>query len=273
MHEERFDSEGLSIFFRSWRPTTKPRGAVAIVHGFNGHSGYYAWVAEQLVSAGLAVYALDLRGRGQSDGERFYVEAFADYVGDVSTFVTLVKGREPGLPVFLLGHSAGGVVACLYSLEHQRELAGLICESFAFQVPAPDFALAVLKGLSHVAPHAHVLHLKNETFSRDPIVVATMNADPLIAHETQPTQTVAAMVRADERLKQEFPLITLPLLILHGTRDEDAKASGSQFFYDTAGSRDKTLKLYDGHVHDLLNDVDKEIVMADITEWIERQLL
>ena len=70
--------------------------------------------------------------------------------------------------MFLLGHSAGGVVACLYALDHQAELAGLICESFAFQVPAPDFALAVLKGLGHVSPHAHVLHLKNADFSRDP---------------------------------------------------------------------------------------------------------
>ena len=103
MQEERFDSgDGLSIFFRSWRPTTKPRGAVVIVHGFNAHSGYYGWVAEKLVKDGLAVYALDLRGRGQSDGERFYVERFADYVGDVQTFVALVKGREPRLPVFLL---------------------------------------------------------------------------------------------------------------------------------------------------------------------------
>jgi acylglycerol lipase len=274
MHEERFDSgDGLRIFFRSWRPTTKRRGAVVIVHGFNAHSGYYAWVAEQLVNAGLAVYALDLRGRGQSDGERFYVERFSDYVGDVSTFVTLVKGREPHLPIFMLGHSAGGVVACLYSLDHQRELAGLVCESFAFQVPAPDFALAVLKGLSHVAPHAHVLHLKNEDFSRDPKVVAAMNADPLIAHETQPTQTVAELVRADERLKNEFPRIALPVLILHGTGDKAAKANGSQLFFDAAGSKDKTLKLYEGHFHDLLNDLDKEVVMADIAGWIDARLL
>jgi len=245
---------------------------VAIVPGFNSHSAYYAWVAGQFVAGGLSVYALDLRGRGKSDGERFYVEKFADYVGDVATFVTLAKSRESGLPVFLLGHSAGGVVACVYTLEHQAELTGLICESFAHQVPAPDFALAVLKGLSHVAPHAHVLHLKNEDFSRDPNVVAAMNADPLIAHETQPTQTVAAMVRADERLKKEFPLITLPVLILHGTLDKATKPSGSQFFYDTAGSRDKTLKLYDGHFHDLLNDIDKEVVMADITRWIDARL-
>src|SRR5206468_8686858 len=141
-------------------------------------------------------------------------EKVSDYASDVGTVMALAKAREPSLPVFLLGHSAGGVVSGIYTLEHQSELAGFICESFAFQVPAPDFALAVLKGLSHVAPHAHILRLKNEDFSRDPAVVAEMNADPLIANEVQPTQTVAEMVRADERLKEAFPRMRLPLLVL-----------------------------------------------------------
>lgn len=273
MQEERFETGGgLRIFFRSWRPDTDIRGVVVIVHGFNAHSGYYAWAAGQFAAAGLAVYALDLRGRGHSDGERFFVETFADYVSDVAAFVTLVKSREAGLPVFLLGHSAGGIVACLYTLEHQEQLSGLICESFAFQLPAPDFALAVLKGLSHLAPHAHVLHLKNEDFSRDTQVVAAMNADPLIAHETQPTKTVAQLVLADERLKREFNRITLPVLILHGTADKAAKPTGSQLFFDNVGSTDKTLRFYDGHVHDLLNDIDKQEVMADITAWTEARL-
>jgi acylglycerol lipase len=263
---------GLNIFFRSWRPQGTPRGLVVVVPGFNAHSAYYAWAAEQFVADGLAVYALDLRGRGKSDGERFYVEKFEDYVGDVAGFVRLAKSREPGARVFLLGHSAGGVVACLYTIEHQAELAGLICESFAHQVPAPDFALAVFKGLAHVAPHAHVLHLKNQDFSRDPAVVAAMDADPLIAHETQPTQTLAEMVRADERLKKELPLITLPVLILHGTADKATRPSGSQLFFDTTGSKDKTLKLYEGHFHDLLNDLGKELVIADIKGWIDARL-
>jgi acylglycerol lipase len=263
---------GLKIFFRSWRPTVPPRAVLVIVPGFNAHSAYYAWAAEQLVADGLAVYAVDLRGRGKSDGERFYVERFDDYVSDVAQCVAVVRAREPGLPVFLLGHSAGGVVACLFALDHQSELAGLVCESFAHQLPAPDFALAVFKGLSHLAPHAHILRLKNEDFSRDPQVVEAMNADPLIAHETQPTRTLAAMVRADERLKEGFPLITLPVLILHGTADKATRPSGSQFFYDTAGSRDKTLKLYEGHVHDLLNDLGKDVVMADLKGWIEARL-
>ena len=263
---------GLRLFVRSWHPGHNPRGVVVICHGVNSHSGYYTWSAEQFVSTGLAVYALDLHGRGQSDGERFYLDKISDYVHDVHAVVALAKSRHPGLPVLLLGHSAGGVVSCVYTLEHQAELAGLICESFAFQVAAPDFALAVVKGLSHLAPHAHVLRLKNEEFSRDPQVVEAMNSDPLIANEVQPTQTVAELVRADERLKAEFPLVTLPVLILHGTADKVTNPNGSQLFFDTAGSADKTLKLYDGHVHDLLNDFGKEQVMADIVGWIDARV-
>jgi len=271
--EERVEgTDGLRIFVRSWRPDGKIQGVIALVPGFNSHSGYYKWAGEELAKGGLAVYALDLRGRGLSDGERFYVEKFADYVNDVHTVVKLAKARETGLPMFLLGHSAGGVVACIYTLDHKGELAGLICESFAHDIPAPDFALAVFKGLSHLAPHAHILHLKNEIFSRDPSVVGAMNNDPLIAHETQPTKTLAEMVRADERLKKEFPLITLPVLILHGTEDQATKPSGSKRFFEMAGSKDKTLKLYEGHFHDLLNDIDKEMVMADIQNWIAAHL-
>ena len=200
------------------------------------------------------------------------MENFEDYASDVDAVVKVARSREPGLPFFLLGHSAGGVVSCLYTLDHQPELAGLICESFAHELPAPDFALAVFKGLGHLAPHAHILHLPNERFSRDPKVVEAMNEDPLIAHETQPTRTMAALVRADERLKKDFPLITLPVLILHGTVDQNTKPSGSQRFYDMAGSPDKTLKLYEGGFHDLLSDLDKRVVMQDIQDWVGARL-
>ena len=141
---------GLTIAYRSWRTADRARGLVVIVPGFNSHSGYYNWAAEQLIELGVSVYAVDLRGRGRSDGERFYVAQFADYLADVAGIANLATVREPNLPVFMLGHSAGGVLACLYALERQSGLAGLVCESFAFQTPAPDVALAVLKGLGHV---------------------------------------------------------------------------------------------------------------------------
>ena len=117
-------------------------------------------------------------------------------------------------------------MSSVYTLENQSELAGFICESFAFQVPAPGFALAAIKGLSHIAPRLPVLKLKNEDFSRDPKAVEALNSDPLIAHEVQPAITVAALVRADERLREEFPLITLPVLIMHGTDDKATVCRG-----------------------------------------------
>jgi alpha-beta hydrolase superfamily lysophospholipase len=163
-------------------------------------------------------------------------------------------------------------VSSTYVLENQAELAGFICESFAFQVPAPGFALAAIKGLSHFAPRLPVLKLKNEDFSRDPKAVEILNHDPLTANEVQPAITVAALVRADERLHDEFPLITLPVFIMHGTEDKATVCKGSQFFYDTVGSKDKTLNLYQGHYHDLLNDIGKEGVMADIKTWIDSRL-
>ncbi|NYT40260.1 lysophospholipase [Sphingomonas sp. R-74633] len=268
--EETFGSSAHSnIFLRSWLPDGAPRAVVVICHGFNSHSGQYQWVAERLVEKGYAVYAADLRGRGRSEGERFYVEHVSEYTDDLGGAVAIAKSRHPGLKAFLLGHSAGGVTGASYVLDNQAELAGFICESFAFQVPAPGFALAAIKGLSHIAPHLGVLKLKNEDFSRDPDVVAALNADPYIKDETQPAATVAALVRADERLREEFPTITIPVLILHGTEDHATVCHGSEFFYETTGSSDKTIKIYQGHYHDLLADLGKESVMGDILEWVE----
>jgi acylglycerol lipase len=269
MKESTFEGVGgVKIFTRSWQPEGKTRGVVVIVPGFNSHSGQYLWVGEQFAAKGLAAYAIDLRGRGRSEGERFYVEKMEDYTDDVATLVRTAKSENPGLPVFVLGHSAGGVVSCIYTLDHQSEIDGLICESFAYDLPVPGFVLSILKGFDHIAPHLHVYTLKNENFSRDPLFVESMNNDPLIKGESEPTQTASVMIDASRRLNKEFPLIKLPVLILHGTEDKATNPSGSQFFYDTAGSTDKTLKLYEGHYHDLLNDLDKETVMGDIDDWI-----
>ena len=264
--------DGTEIHVRSWRPSAAPRAAVVLVHGFKAHGGLFEWAGRELAARGFAAYAPDLRGHGKSGGERYYAAKVGDYIDDVRTAVAHAKAREPARPVYLLGHSAGGVISCMYLLEDQREIAGFICESFAHEVPAPDFALAVLKGVSHIAPHLHVFKLKDEHFSRDPAFVEKMKTDPLIPRMGYPAQSVAELVRADERLKTDFVRITLPVLILHGSEDRVTMPHGSQRFADLAGSSDKTLKLYDGHYHDLLNDLGRERVLADIVEWMTVRL-
>lgn len=271
--EETFQGAGtIQLFARSWRPTETVRGLFVIVHGFKSHSGRYLAVAEELVQHGLAVYAMDLRGHGKSEGERYWVDSFDDYVNDLAKFVALARAREPGVPVFVFGHSAGGVVASLYASRHQQELAGLISEDFAFELPPPDFALAIIKGVSHIAPHLHVLNIPDAAFSRDPAVLESMKHDPLINQTPGPSQTLAAMVRADEQLKQRIPEMSVPVLIMHGTADTAVKPHGSQRFFDEVGSSDKTLKMYEGFHHDPLHDLGRAQVMADLVKWVTERL-
>lgn len=272
-HEAWLDGRGgVRIFARLWEARGSPRASLVICHGVNSHSGQYVRAAEEFAAHGFAVTALDLRGRGRSEGERFYVESIDDYVSDLSQTIELARSRHPDLPLYLLGHSAGGVVACTYALDHQLRLSGLICESFALHVYAPDVALKLVEGASHVIPHIHVLKLKNRDFSRDPDWVAALDADPLTDGEVQPVQTVAALARAGERLEREFVRLILPLLILHGTADKATRPDGSQLMVDSVGSPDRELKLYEGYYHDLLNDLGREQVMADIIDWIDARL-
>jgi acylglycerol lipase len=277
MHEETFKSSGgLRIHLRSWEPQLnakdRPRAVIAICHGVNSHSGQYVWAAEAFTAKGYAVFALDLRGRGKSEGERFYVETVGHYVDDVSGMIKIAKQRYPDTPLYLLGHSAGGVVACTYAVDYQDQIDGLICESFAFQVPAPGFALAAIKGISHIAPRLGVLTLHMRDFTRDPVALKALEADPLTKDEVQPAMTVAALVRADDRLYESFDKIKLPLLIMHGTADKATVCKGSEYFHSHAGASDKTLKLYEGHAHDLLNDIGKEDVVKDIVNWMEERI-
>jgi len=273
MKESSFKTaDGLNIFTRSWKPEGTPRAVIALVHGFNAHSGYMTWPGEQFAAHGLAAYALDLRGRGRSDGERFFIKKFSDYTGDVDQLVEIARAENPGLPVYVLGHSAGGVIASTYVFEHQDKIAGLICESFALDVGIPDVAALLIKGISHLSPHLHIFTLKNEIFSRDPEAVAAMNADPLIKGESQPAETSAELIKAAEALKENMKHFQRPVLIIHGTADKATRYQGSQLFYDNAGSTDKTLKLYEGHYHDLLNDLGKEGVMADIQSWLDARI-
>lgn len=263
---------GEKIFYRNWSASTKSKAVIILVHGLNSHSGYFQPFAEHLTQQGFEVYAIDHVGRGNSEGERYYIPDYQAVLVDIDHLVEIAREAHPSLPLFMLGHSAGGIFASVYAVKFQSKLKGLISESFAFQIPAPDFALVVLKFLAKFIPHTRVIQLKNEDFSRDKTVVAAMNSDPLIEAEKQPTKTMQQLILAAEYLKKELPAITIPILILHGTQDHATKPQGSKYYYKNVGSQDKSLKLYEGHYHDLLNDVDKEKVMKEVLEWLEQRI-
>ena len=175
---------------------------VVICHGVNSHGGQYVWVGEQFASSGFAAYALDLRGRGQVGGRAVLRRGRRRLRQRRRHTIELAKSRHPGLPVFLLGHSAGGVVSCDLRAREPGRARRLDLRELRLPGVAPGFALAAIKGLSHIAPRLPVLKLKNEDFSRDPKVVEALNNDPLPRTKCSRRSTVAALVRADERLRR-----------------------------------------------------------------------
>ncbi len=269
--EETFQSDGLQLFERSWLPDGDPKAAVAIVHGYAEHSGRYEHVAKRLVAGGYAVYALDLRGHGRSEGRRVFIRSMDEHLGDVDRFLDRVRERQPALPLFLLGHSMGGTVVAAYLVTGARSLSGAILSAPAIrsQRGSSAIARAILAILARLLPRLPVGRLDSAEISRDPQVVARYDADPLVYRGRMPAGTIAALVRAARMVLANLETITLPLLLLHGTMDSLADPEGSRQLHEQAASSDKTLKLYEGLYHEIFNEPEQERVLDDLVGWLE----
>ena len=271
--EEYLDGTGGRILTRHWEPDSTPKANLVICHGVNSHGGQYIGAGEEFASRGYAVTALDLRGRGKSDGERFYIESIDDYVSDVSLTIERARAKHPDLPIFLLGHSAGGVTSTTYALDHQDLSTGSSARASPSAFSRPDFALTLLKGAQPRAAARPVFKLKMEDFSRDPEWVAQLDADPLTLDEVQPVancrrfrarrRTVRARIREDHACRCSS---------CTGPRTRRRVRMAASSSSTRRGSADKTLKLYEGHYHDMLNDLGREVVFEDIDAWISERL-
>jgi alpha-beta hydrolase superfamily lysophospholipase len=265
---------GYNIFCQSWRPADEPRAVLLIVHGLAEHSGRYAHVAEFFAGRGFAVYALDHRGHGRSEGVRADVVRFEDFLADLKTFLDLVKEHEPGKEVFLIGHSMGGAIVTLFAARHGAELDGLITSGAGVKVGGDISPLLVplFKLVAAVAPRLPLVQLEAEAVSRDPEVVARYRGDPLNYLGNVRARMGVQLLRGGELALQELPQIELPVLVLHGTADRLADPEGSQMIYDGVGAVDKTIKFYEGLYHEIFNEPERDQVLADVAAWLEAQV-
>ena len=289
--------DGLQLFERRWLPRGEPRAEVLLVHGFIEHGGRHAPTAETLAGHGFAVSAMDLRGHGKSAGPRCWIRGFDEYLRDLDTFFDRVVRRAAGKPLFVMGHSLGGLIALLWCVRQSNspllcggegghhvpmvgvragaKLKGLILSGPALQVGRQLFPW--LRRLARLAsmlfPRLRLVRMGGRSISRDPAVIVQFRDDPLVFHGRFPVRTGAEILRAGGLARAEFERLDVPLLILHGTADRVAAVEASQALFLQAAATDKTLRLYPGLYHEVLNEPEKEQVRADLIEWIDRRVV
>jgi len=275
-HEEStFEGTGgIQLFSQSWRPVGgEPQAVLIVVHGLRDHSSRYGELAEHLVGQGFAVHAFDLRGHGHSEGVRVHIDSFEEYTSDLGLFLDRVRQREPGKPVFLFGHSMGGAIVTLFTLEKKPDIQGMVLSAPALK-PGADVSKALIattKVVGGVLPNLKVLELDPKKFSRDPAVVKENETDPLIYQPGGPARTASRLLGALNTISERMEEVSTPVLVMHGTADTVTDPEGSKTLVKQARSTDKTLKLYHGLYHDLLHEPEKAEVIGDVTQWLKER--
>jgi acylglycerol lipase len=279
-HEQghREAAPGRSVYWQAWLPGGPARAVVVIVHGIHEHSGRYAHVGSRLATAGFAVYAADHRGHGRSDGRRANIERMALIVDDLSSFVRFAAQRHTGLPVFMIGHSLGGLIALHWitdprATDHGVYLDGLIVSGPAVEVMVGSALARRLAGvLSALVPDLRVAAIDADRISRDPEVVRAYRKDPLVDHGRIKARTGAEILATMESLPARLPRLSVPLLLLHGTDDRICAPTSSTMVHDRVSSADKTLRRYQGLYHEVFNEPERDQILTDLISWLDQRL-
>lgn len=267
-------TDGLRLPRYLWLPDSAPQAVVVLVHGYAEHAQRYQHVAEHLRDQGWAVHAYDQRGHGHAEGPRAYVSRFEQYLDDLESLLAVVRAEHPDLPLFLLGHSMGGLVVAAYCLDRKPSLNGVILSAAALKV-SEDLSpmLQRMAGIMSVlAPRLKTVKLSSVHISKDPEVVATYDADPLVYRKGTKARMGAEMLAATKRVAGRLHEWTLPVLILHGGADKLTDPVGSQQLYEQAATEEKEFIRYKGFFHEIMNEPEKDQVLSDISNWINSRL-
>jgi acylglycerol lipase len=259
-----------NICYQAWLPQGNVNAVLLVVHGLGEHCGRYKNVINHFVPLGYAVYGFDLIGHGRSEGVREFVERFEDYADTLATYYDMVKGWKAGKPIFLLGHSMGGLIATHYLLDHQADFQGAVISAPLVKVSDSISQATITLGkiLSALTPKAGLLALDVNGISRDPEVVAAYVNDPLVFHGKTPARLAAEMLKAMQRVTAEVGKITLPFIVVQGSQDKLVDPAGAQMLYDRASSKDKVLKVYEGLYHEVFNEPERAQVLKDVETWL-----
>jgi acylglycerol lipase len=274
-HELNFfmSSDGLKIMTEHWLPKDH-KAIVMVVHGYGEHSGRYRHVIRALTDANYAVFTLDHRGHGQSEGLRAYFDSFDQPVNDLKDYIYSIRADHDE-NVFILGHSMGGLITLAYALRYPLGLAGIVVSAPPVNADANVSPALVKLGsvLTKIIPKQPLVKLVPlETLSRDPAVIRAFERDPLTYKGNMRVRMGTAMNDTAKWVREHLEELKLPLLVVYGEDDKLVNPSGSQLVHEKATSEDKTIKAYPELRHEIMNEPERDTVIGDIIAWLDGHL-
>ncbi len=274
IHEETEwrSNDNIPLYVQKWHPANEAKGVICLIHGLGEHSSRYLHWAERLTAEGYAVLAFDLRGHGNSGGERGDSPTFDHLTDDITLLLKDAEKQFPNKPCFLYGHSLGGLLVLFYLIQRRPDLAGAIVTSPALHTSTDrqKIKIALARILSRIIPRVSIPNgLDREGLSQDPAVVQAYCEDPLV-HDRISLRMAKGMFDTIDYVLAQAPEIKLPLLIMNGTEDRITFASGAEKLADLIKS-ECTLKLWDGLYHELHNEFDKDRVFDYLKQWLEKR--
>jgi len=262
--------QGLPLYYQKWQ-ADEPKAVLVIVHGFGEHSGRYKNVVNKVIQQSFVVYSFDHRGHGKSPGKRGHITQWNEFLEDVKNFLKLVGDEQKDLPLFLMGHSMGGLIVLNYAISNPQGLKGVIASGPLLAQPGISPVLLLLsKIMSKIWPGFSIdTKLDVNLISRDPEVIKAYQEDPLV-HSMASARFGTEITAATDWTLAHANKFNLPLLILHGQADQLVPEHGSATFFGNAATKDKERQLYPNGRHESHNDIDRETVLNDLQNWLQK---
>jgi alpha-beta hydrolase superfamily lysophospholipase len=264
--------DGIKLSIQTWT-INEPVAELILIHGVTEYAGRYNWVAKILNENKINVHSFDLRGHGNSGGERANITTFDEYIDDVHLFIENLKLSND--KIFILGHSLGGLIAMTYLIKYpDTKCRGVILSGPPLKLGDgfSPLLIKIISVLSALFPKLKTAKLKVQHISRDPKVIEDFVNDPLIYHEGLKARYGGEFVRSMIEIRKHYSSFNFPVLIMHGSADKLADPQGSQWMYGEISSEDKTLEILDGLYHEILNEPEKNEVIGKIIEWIKKRI-
>jgi alpha-beta hydrolase superfamily lysophospholipase len=260
---------GIALNYE-WHRVENASATLVFIHGLAEHTGRYRHIVAEFTGRGYSCFVMDLRGHGRSGGKRVFVNRFSEYVEDTDRAVQWVKNAQPDVPVFVVGHSMGGLIAATYALTHADRIAGVVLSSPAFgaAVPIPAWKNLLGKVASRVHPALAVpTGISSRWISRDPAVVTAYDNDPLVTKKAT-ARWYTEFLDAQEQLFAQAQRFKIPYLMLVASADKIVDPAAMQRFHGMSGSEDKAMEVYPELYHEVFNEPEKDAVFADVANWL-----